>query len=137
MKPYQDIENYQGHYSEPKFWKKVESTAKKVGLKAIYAALVLYYALGDPKISAKDKTIIWGALGYFILPLDLLPDFIPVAGYTDDVAALLLAVYKVAKCITPQTKLRAEKKLHDWFGDYDRGEIIIDNFNDNQNIDEQ
>lgn len=130
-----DLDRYQDDYNENEFWKKMTKAAKKAGIKLIYTALVLYYALQSPSISKKDKGIIWGALGYFILPLDLFPDFFP-GGYTDDLAALLLALYKVANNITPDVKGKAEKKLHDWFGDYDKADIIIDNFNDNE-IDEQ
>lgn len=133
-----DLSKYERQYSEPKFWKKVAAAAKKVGIKAIYAALVLYYSLQSPKISTKDKRIIWGALGYFILPLDLLPDFLPI-GYTDDMAALLLALYKVANNITPEVKKAAEDKVATWFRDYKKSDIIIENFNDYDatNVDEQ
>ena len=131
-----EFEKYQRHYSDDRFWKKIKNWGRKLGLKAVYAALVLYYALDSPEISTRDKALIWGALGYLILPVDLIPDFLPVTGLTDDVAALILAVYKVANNITPQVRSRAEEKLHEWFGDYDRQEIHIENFNDSD-IDEQ
>ena len=66
-----------------------------------------------------DRAKILGALGYFILPIDLIPDFIPVAGYTDDLAALVWGVYCVIKSITPEVKAQAAEKLHEWFGDFD------------------
>lgn len=133
-----DLSKYEKQYDESKFWKKVAGTAKKVGIKAIYCALVLYYSLQSPKISTKDKRIIWGALGYFILPLDLIPDFLPV-GYTDDMAALMLALYKVARNITPEVKKMAEDKVATWFKDFKKSDIIIENFNDHDatNVDEQ
>ena len=39
--------------------------------------------------------LITGCLGYFILPIDLIPDFIPIAGYTDDVAGMIFAIKKM------------------------------------------
>ena len=117
MKTPKDIEQYQDYYSEPQFWDKVTSVAKKAGVKAIYAALVLYYALQNPSISMKDKAMIIGALGYFILPVDLIPDFLPALGFTDDLAALVIVFNKVSKAITPEVRSQAKAKLRTWFGD--------------------
>ena len=49
-----------------------------------------------------------------------------MAGYTDDLAALLWAFYAVAKNVTPEIESRAKQKLHEWFGDYDEADIIIE-----------
>jgi len=121
-----NIEKYQRRYNEQDFIAKITKAARKAGIKVVYLALILYYVLNSPKVKTADKGKIWGALGYFILPIDLLPDFIPVAGYTDDLAALLWAFYAVAKNVTPEIEERAKKKLHEWFGDYDESEVIIE-----------
>lgn len=125
------IEKYQDRYNEQDFAAKITKAAKKAGIKVIYLALLLYYVLKSPKVKLADKGKIWGALGYFILPIDFIPDFIPVAGYTDDLAALLWAFYAVAKNVTPEIETQAKKKLHDWFGDYDENEINIEKNPDN------
>lgn len=125
------IEKYQDRYNEQDFAAKITKAAKKAGIKVIYLALLLYYVLKSPKVKMADKGKIWGALGYFILPIDFIPDFIPVAGYTDDLAALLWAFYSVAKNVTPEIEAQAKRKLHDWFGDYDENEIIIEKNPDN------
>ena len=80
---------------------------------------MFFYVLKSPMTSSKDRAKILGALGYFILPIDLVPDFIPIAGYTDDLAALTWGVYCVIKSITPEVKAQAAAKLHEWFGDFD------------------
>lgn len=126
MRSPDNLEQYSDLFSDAKFWKKVRSVAKRAGIKVIYAALELYYAMQDASMTKKDRLVILGALGYFILPIDLIPDFIPVAGFTDDLAALALALLKVAKCITPDVKARAQAKLHQWFGNYEQNEIVID-----------
>ena len=77
---------------------------------------MLYYALQSPTISKKDKLIVYGALGYLILPIDLLPDFLP-GGFTDDIAGLALAIYKIARNITPEVRDKAKAKVQDWFGE--------------------
>ena len=79
----------------------------------------------DPNTPAKYKAVIAGALGYFILPIDLIPDFIPIAGYTDDLAALVWGVYCVIKSITPEVKAQAAAKLHEWFGQFDDHELDL------------
>ena len=112
-------DSYQQHYDENDFWEKLRRFARKAGIKVSYAALLLFYVLKSPMTTSKDRAKIIGALGYFILPIDLIPDFIPVAGYTDDLAALVWGVYCVIKSITPEVKAQAAVKLHEWFGDFD------------------
>ncbi len=118
-----DLEKYRGSYSERGLMNKLTAVAKKAGIKAVYAVLLLYYALQSPQTSTKDKSIIYGALGYFILPLDLVPDFIPLAGFGDDLGALLWALSRVLANITDEVREKARLKLRDWFGDYDRREL--------------
>lgn len=120
------IEKYSGRYNEQDLLAKITRAARKAGIKVVYLVLVLYYVLKSPKVKMADKGKIWGALGYFILPIDLIPDFVPVAGYTDDMAALLWAFYAVAKNVTPEIEAQAKDKLHQWFGNYDESEIIIE-----------
>ena len=115
----EQMTKYSGHYEENAFWAKLQKFARKAGIKVSYAALLLYYVLKSPTTSTKDRAKIIGALGYFILPIDLIPDFIPVAGYTDDLAALVWGVYCVIKSITPEVKAQAAEKLHEWFGEFD------------------
>ena len=106
-------------FQDSEFWEKLKRFGRKAGIKVCYAALLLYYVLKSPMTTSKDRAKIIGALGYFILPIDLIPDFIPVAGYTDDLAALVWGVYCVIKSITPEVKAQAAEKLHEWFGEFD------------------
>ena len=114
-----NYDKYQKEFSEDGFWLKVKKVARKAGVKVIYMALLLYYVMRNPATPSADRAKILGALGYFILPMDLLPDFIPVAGFSDDIAALTWALYSVAKNITPETRIMAREKLGQWFPDYD------------------
>ena len=119
----QNLEKYRGSYSERGLMIKLSAVARRAGVKAVYAGLLLYYALQSPNTSTKDKSIIYGALGYFILPLDLVPDFIPLAGFGDDLGALVWAISRVVANITDDVREKARLKLRDWFGDYDQQEI--------------
>ncbi|WP_336046041.1 YkvA family protein [Solibacillus ferritrahens] len=111
------IKKFSKHYSEDGLWNKIKKYAKKVGSTAIYATLLLYFVLQKEEVPAKNKTIIIGALGYFILPIDLIPDPIPGIGYTDDIGVLLIALWQVAMYIDADVKNKAKEKLKDWFGE--------------------
>ena len=117
MEPLEDYSKYEKHYSDNQFWDKVRKVARAAGIKVIYVALELYYVLRNPGTPKADRAKILGALGYFILPLDLIPDALPVAGFTDDLAAQTWALYCVAKNVTPEVKLQAREKISEWFGD--------------------
>ena len=121
-----ELERYDRYFDPAGFWRKVKSVARKAGAKVLYYALILYYALQSPQISARDRALIIGALGSFILPLDLIPDFIPGIGFGDDLLALGVAIAKVARSITPDIKDQARNKLEEWLGPVNPKEIIID-----------
>ena len=118
-----DTKQYEQHYNESSFWNKVLSMAKKAGLKLIYLALLLYYTLESRNVSKTDKAIIIGALGYFILPFDVIPDYIPFIGYTDDMTILYYAQKRVKTNINDHTREKAKNKLDSLFGQYDSNEI--------------
>lgn len=119
----QNIEQYQKHYSESGLFAKIGKVCKKAGIKVIYYVLILYYVLIDKNTSIKDKATIIGALGYFILPVDLIPDFIPAAGYADDIAALTACLHTVKANITPAVRKKAVQKLCDWFANIDYSKV--------------
>jgi uncharacterized membrane protein YkvA (DUF1232 family) len=106
-------------YSETSFWDKLFKYAKIAGWEVVERALQLHYAAQDPNTPAWAKTVIYGALGYFIFPGDAIPDPIPVVGYADDLGVLAAAIATVALYITEDVKLKARQKMKDWFGDGD------------------
>lgn len=106
-----------GDYSEDGFWDKVKKFAVKAGSEVIEKALYLYYAAQRPETPMWAKTVIFGALAYFISPVDAVPDMIPVAGFTDDLGALAAALGVVSMYITDEVKIQAKQQLQLWFGD--------------------
>ena len=123
MESEHDTKEYEQHYNESSFWNKVLSMAKKAGLKLIYLALLLYYTLESRNVSKTDKAIIIGALGYFILPFDVIPDYIPFIGYTDDMTILYYAYKRVKTNINDHIREKAKNKLNSIFGEYNSQEI--------------
>lgn len=111
------IQNFSKHYSEDGLWKKIKKYSKKVGSSAVYAILLLYFVLQKEEVPMKNKAIIVGALGYFIFPIDLIPDVTPGVGYTDDIGILLAALWQVSIYIDTDVKNQAKEKLKDWFGE--------------------
>lgn len=100
---------------EASFWAKLARSARWAGRETVERALQLYYAAGSPNVPAWAKAVIFGSLAYFILPTDAVPDFIPGAGYADDLGTLMAAFGIVAFYITPEVKGKAKETLKRWF----------------------
>jgi uncharacterized membrane protein YkvA (DUF1232 family) len=110
-------DEYSRRYSDEGFWDKLLRFARTAGSEVVERALELFYAAQHPQTPTWAKTVIYGALGYFITPLDALPDVIPAAGYSDDLGALVMALATVMMYITPEVKAKAKAKMSDWFGE--------------------
>ena len=102
-------------YSDAGFWHKLKLFAKKAGLEVIDKALCLYYAAQRPDTPKWAKTVIFGALAYFIAPIDAIPDLTPVLGFSDDLGALAAALAMVSMYIDDSVKSQAAEKSAAWF----------------------
>lgn len=122
-----DFMNYANKFSKKDFVEKIARIAKGAGAKLVYAALILYYTLQSDKVSATNKAMIIGALGYLISPLDVVPDAIPIAGLADDLGVLIFVLKKVWTDVDPDIQVKARKRLTKWF-DEDEIEEINDLF---------
>ena len=119
--------NYANKFSKREFVEKIARIAKSAGAKLVYAALILYYTLQSDKVSATNKAMIIGALGYLISPLDVVPDAIPIAGLADDLGVLVFVLKKVWTDIDPEIQVKVRERLKKWF-DEDEIEEINDLF---------
>ena len=118
-----DFMKYSNKFTQKDFVEKISRIAKRAGSKLVYASLILYYTLQSDKVSKADKAIIIGALGYMISPLDVIPDAIPIAGLTDDLAVLLYVLKKVWTGIDPEIIDQAKQRLSKWFDEEEISEI--------------
>ena len=102
-------------YSAPRFRPKLARAALAAGREVVEKALWLYFAAQRPETPRWAKATVYGALAYFILPLDAIPDLAPLAGYTDDLGVLALAVGTIARYIDGPVKAQTIRVLARWF----------------------
>lgn len=107
--------DFSAEYSDNSFWDKVKTYAQAAGKGVLEPALKMYYSATDSDTPLWAKATIYGALGYFVSPIDAIPDLVPVLGYTDDLGVLLAAAATVAAYIKPEHSQRARDMLREWF----------------------
>ncbi|GAB3271564.1 YkvA family protein [Parahaliea aestuarii] len=108
--------DYHRAYSEESFWYKLRRFAFTAGRELSEKALMLYYAARRPETPTWARATIYGALGYFIAPLDAIIDITPGIGYTDDLGVLALAFITVARYIDDGVRSRARRRVDRLFG---------------------
>lgn len=111
----QDYGKYKSSYTEENLQTKLMKYGKKIGVNTTYYILLLYQMIVSNTVSIADKAIIIAALGYFISPLDVIPDIIIGTGFIDDVSVMLIALRQVVKNITPEIKQQAKERLGKMF----------------------
>jgi uncharacterized membrane protein YkvA (DUF1232 family) len=91
------------------FW--VKARRFGAGLPFAEDLLAAYYCAFDRDTPMQVKAALFGALAYFVLPFDVIPDMLPVVGFTDDAAVLATAIRLVAAHITPLHRAAARAAL--------------------------
>lgn len=76
-------------------------------------ALAAYHCVRDPATPRRVRFILMAALAYLVMPMDAVPDILPVLGFTDDAAVLATAVAAVRNAITPEHRAKARETLDD------------------------
>lgn len=117
------FKTYSKDFSENSFWKKIKEYARQAGLKTAYTGLLLFYAYKRKDTPGWAKRLVLGVLGYFIAPIDALPDLTPLVGYTDDLGVLTFGLVTIACYVNDEVKEKSRKQLTKWFGKFDEGEL--------------
>ena len=91
------------------FWRKVKRVAAKIPFAE--DLLTAYYCAFDRNTPMQVRGILLGALAYFVLPFDAVPDFLPLMGFTDDAAVLATAIKLVVDNIRPEHREAARRAL--------------------------
>lgn len=92
-----------------RFWTKLKQVAAKIPFAEDVVAA--YYCAFDSRTPRHVQAALLGAIAYFILPFDFIPDMLPVLGFTDDAAVLATAIRMVATHITPEHREAARAAL--------------------------
>lgn len=103
-----------------RFWAKTRRVATR--LPFLDDLIAAYYCVRDPSTPKSVRTVLGVALTYFVVPTDLIPDFIAGLGFADDASVLAIAISKVSGHILPAHKAAAQEKLGELAGDRDLDE---------------
>ena len=96
---------------------KLRPWALKAGHVATRPLLQFYYVMDDDNTSTLDRVLIYAAIIYTILPMDLIPSVIyKFLGILDDGVAVLYVYRKIKNRITPEINRKVEDTLNEWFG---------------------
>lgn len=112
-----DVDKFADSYSEGGLFDKITGSVKKAGLALIYKALQLFYVAKNPNVPMKIRAAIIAPLGYFISPIDFIPDLMPFVGYTDDAAVIATAMVIAQAYVDEEVKRSAKEKIRSLFGD--------------------
>lgn len=93
------------------FWRTAKRAARQIPfMEDVVAA---YYCALDRQTPLRAKGILFGALAYFVLPTDAIPDIILGLGFTDDIAVLTAAITAIRSHVTPAHRLAARQALQE------------------------
>ena len=98
---------------EARFGADFMSRLKRVAKRIPFAEdlLAAWFCTRDPQTPRRVRLTLLAALGYFVLPIDALPDIMPLIGFTDDAAVIAAAIAAVAGSITPEHREQARRAL--------------------------
>ena len=104
----EDVKKYGKHFSELGLQEKIREVARLAGEQILLPVLRLWYVFRADSTPAVRKAYIAGALGYFILPVDLIPDALGFLGFSDDLGVVLMITKWVSELITPEIEAQAQ-----------------------------
>jgi uncharacterized membrane protein YkvA (DUF1232 family) len=106
------------------FWPKFARIAAKLPFAEDLVAA--YFCAFDRNTPRRVQVALIGALAYFVLPFDFIPDMLPLIGFTDDAAVLATAIRMVAAHIGPQHRDAAQRVIARAVADPGLGEAGLD-----------
>lgn len=91
------------------FWPKIRASIAYIPFAE--DALAAYYCAFDRETPLYARATLWGALAYFVLPFDAIPDYLPIVGFADDATALATALRMMASHMKPEHREAAKRAL--------------------------
>ena len=108
-----------------KLWQNICKWGRKVGRVAARPVLLLYYVMTSEDTPKEDKAMIFAAIAYLVLPLDLIQAWkLPIIGWLDEGLSIAVIIKKMQKYITPEMQQRANETLDQWFPEYTEFEVV-------------
>lgn len=111
MKPEKKLLNYSKYYNEKRLFRKLKKVSGKISTVLLFYIVILFYLISDKTVPLKTRVIFIAALGYLIVPTDLIADFLPGLGFTDDAALIAYAISNATGFVTPEIKEKAFSTL--------------------------
>ncbi len=108
------LSGYEKYYDENNFLTKLRKLVFRLGEEVVIHVLMLWFLLLSGKVPLKTRLLIMAALGYLVMPADLVSDFIPALGFTDDVAFLTYAFNQTSRYMDESIRKKAVEKLQKW-----------------------
>jgi uncharacterized membrane protein YkvA (DUF1232 family) len=97
------------------FFTKAKAVLRQAGEAVVLEAMKAWHVAQDPATPAHARAVLYGALAYFVLPTDAVPDILPIVGFSDDVAALGAALYTTNTWVTESALARARAAVQQLF----------------------
>jgi uncharacterized membrane protein YkvA (DUF1232 family) len=94
---------------ERRFWAKLRRTLARIPFAEDLVAA--YYCALDRDTPGYVRAVLFGALAYFVLPADMVPDFLAGLGFTDDASVLAAAIAAVGRHLEPKHRAQARERL--------------------------
>jgi uncharacterized membrane protein YkvA (DUF1232 family) len=101
------VEAFEKEFTPKGFFQKIAYVGRKLGRFFIYRVLMLYFVVMQKETPLWIKTTLMGALGYFISPIDAIPDLTPFLGYSDDLLIISAALLMSQRYQTEEMKNKA------------------------------
>ena len=113
----EQVKNVDWHAKINALMDRLRPWALKAGRVATRPLLQFYYVMDDDNTSVLDRVLIYGAIIYTIVPIDIIPRAVyKFLGVLDDGVAILYVYKKIKDKITPEINLKVEETLNAWFG---------------------
>jgi uncharacterized membrane protein YkvA (DUF1232 family) len=90
---------------------KLARFGRTAGREVVEKVLWLWFASRRPDLPGWARTTVYGALAYFVLPVDAIPDLLPLVGYTDDLGVLGWALLTIAGYVDADVRRRTDELL--------------------------
>ncbi len=120
MRKADKLSGYEKYYDEDNFLTTLKKLIFKLSEDVVVRILMLWFLLVSGRVPIKTRLLIVAALGYLVMPADLISDFIPALGFADDVAFLTYAFKQTSRYMDESIRKKAVEKLQNWMNPHEK-----------------